>query len=249
MRQTLTDWEIVITDDGSTDGSQRLITQLARKDRRIKPHFFPRNQGAMAAVNNAYSRLNGQYLFCHGVDDFIIDETFLARSLQALEAHESAAGFFGRAVLFSNETNSPCGVIGCSPEQGFVQPARFLASFLRNEVFVPGSGVVWRKELLDAIGGFDFSLGPQIDFFINHALPALHGIVYDEKPVTCQRVYARESNFGSKDNLWEMAARYAKMEEKFKELIPFSRELEAEWRGWRTHWMQDSIRKVSAKVA
>ena len=48
MVQTLTDWELVIVDDGSVDGSDILVDEYATKDFRIKV-FHKKNGGVSTA--------------------------------------------------------------------------------------------------------------------------------------------------------------------------------------------------------
>ena len=44
------DWELIVVDDGSTDGSDQILLQEAEKDKRIKPVLFARNFGHQIAV-------------------------------------------------------------------------------------------------------------------------------------------------------------------------------------------------------
>ena len=58
MDQTSETWELILVDDGSTDGSTDLIRELASKDERVRPVIFARNFGHQIAVTAGldYSR-------------------------------------------------------------------------------------------------------------------------------------------------------------------------------------------------
>ncbi|MGI6740714.1 MAG: glycosyltransferase family 2 protein [Brevefilum sp.] len=58
MDQTSENWELILVDDGSTDGSTDLIRELASKDERVRPVIFARNFGHQIAVTAGldYSR-------------------------------------------------------------------------------------------------------------------------------------------------------------------------------------------------
>lgn len=67
--QTLTNWELLICDDASTDGTVELLQSLAARDNRIKVVFSPKNRGAAAARNNAIRRAAGEYVAFLDSDD------------------------------------------------------------------------------------------------------------------------------------------------------------------------------------
>jgi glycosyltransferase involved in cell wall biosynthesis len=50
METTGEDWELILVDDGSTDGSVEKIRELGKKDRRVRPVIFARNFGHQIAV-------------------------------------------------------------------------------------------------------------------------------------------------------------------------------------------------------
>lgn len=50
-----------------------------------------------------------------------------------------------------------------------------MPAFLSGALFIPGAAVLLRRSVINAMGGFDDKLGPQADYYLNHALAAWHG--------------------------------------------------------------------------
>jgi glycosyltransferase involved in cell wall biosynthesis len=248
LRQTFTDFEIVVTDDGSTDDSVSIIREFAEKDPRFQPVYFAQNRGVLAATEDVFNRSRGKYLFGQGADDFIFDANFFARAVAALESYPSAAGFYGISAIYSDERKQAINIMGSAPTEGFIAPEPFIKGFLRGEVFVPGSSSIWRAEHVKGFGGYDVSFGPQTDYFVNHALPFMHGIVFEKTPFTGMRVYDTGSNYGSKGTLWEAVARFAQIEKRLRELVSPYDGMEDDWRIWRARSMVESILKTGIKM-
>jgi glycosyltransferase involved in cell wall biosynthesis len=66
--QSLTDWEMLVIDDGSTDGSLALAEALARRDARIRVLAQPR-AGAAAARNRGIRAARGRFIAFLDADD------------------------------------------------------------------------------------------------------------------------------------------------------------------------------------
>ncbi|MCK4692106.1 MAG: glycosyltransferase family 2 protein, partial [Anaerolineales bacterium] len=53
-------WELILIDDGSSDGSTNIIRSLAANDERVQPVFFARNFGHQIAITAGLDHSRGQ---------------------------------------------------------------------------------------------------------------------------------------------------------------------------------------------
>lgn len=75
LAQIYQDYELILVDDGSTDGSSEICDSFAEKDRRIRV-IHQKNQGVSAARNTGVSSANGEYIGFVDSDDLIEPNMF-----------------------------------------------------------------------------------------------------------------------------------------------------------------------------
>src|SRR5438128_6808236 len=96
LKQTFADWEAIVLDSQSTDGSWEFFQSVAENDSRFRPYQIPR-EGLYAALNRGLELATGEFLHIATADDSMSPE-FLTEMLEAL-ARCSKAGIAACDVL------------------------------------------------------------------------------------------------------------------------------------------------------
>ena len=96
VAQTFTDFELIISDNASTDATPEICRAIAARDRRICYFRNPVNLGAAKNYNRVFELSRGKYFKWNGHDDPLPPD-FLELCVATLERDDTVVLAFGRA--------------------------------------------------------------------------------------------------------------------------------------------------------
>lgn len=111
--QTYKNWELLITDDCSVDGSRDIIRTYMDKDPRIKLFTLDSNKGAGVARNNSIKEAKGRFIaFCDSDDRWTPDK--LEKQLKFMVGNNFTLTY--TSYLTCSEKGVINGIVNCLPE-------------------------------------------------------------------------------------------------------------------------------------
>lgn len=162
--QTYVDWELLLVDDGSTDGSTKIAREysLTHAGRvRYLEHLGHQNRGMSASRNLGIRHAAGKYVAFLDADDIWLPQK-LQQQVGIMESHPKANMLYGNTLYWYSWTGDPedeqrdfIPALGVEPE-ALIDPPDLLPLFLRGEAAVPCTcSLLVRREALDRVGAFE----------------------------------------------------------------------------------------------
>jgi glycosyltransferase involved in cell wall biosynthesis len=161
--QTYADWELLLVDDGSRDGS----TAMARRFAAAAPgrirylrHFWHRNRGMSATRNLGIRHARGRYVAFLDSDDMLLPHA-LAEEVALLDSHAEAAMVWGR-TLYWHGGNGPDAAAMDHPDRparggpsALIRPPQLVPRFLDEGIAPCICSLLLRRSALRDVGGFE----------------------------------------------------------------------------------------------
>lgn len=194
LAQTYKPAEVIVVDDGSSDGTGRVVQGFGSAVR----YLHQANRGEPAARNLGLRSATGEYVAFLDADDLWAPEK-LELQMQYFAAHPKCAVVYSDMSTFDDH-----GVVDASVK------VRFNITFPTGNIFVPlfretlfGSGsVVFRKNCVDKVGFFDeqFLIGCDYEMWLRMSRHFEFGVV--DRPLLKYRQHPQMSTRGLGRALW-----------------------------------------------
>jgi glycosyltransferase involved in cell wall biosynthesis len=165
VAQTYKDYEIVIVDDGSTDGTEDMIKNL---DYPIR-YCWQENRGDAAARNRLIELAQGEYISFIDSDDVLLPDA-IERMVDAIKAESDDVVVYGSYFRIDQDGK----ICGRSRRRLYTGN---ITKYLFQDIFVHCCGSMLPKKLLDGAATFNSSLKVCSDYDLWLRLSMKHRFV------------------------------------------------------------------------
>ncbi len=150
-RQTFSDFEVVVVDDGSTDGTGEVLQSLAKEDNRIR--VFPREpMGIVPALEFARAQAGGRYLARMDADDGAFSERL--QSQMDLMASDRRIVLCGTGIVYFPRERVREGALRYESWINGLATHDDLVRDLFVECPIPHPTFLLRSEVMELVGGY-----------------------------------------------------------------------------------------------
>jgi len=188
LKQSAQPLEIIIIDDGSTDGSVEVIERLADRYQIIKFYSNPRNLGVCLTVNRGIDLARSEYVFSTAADDVILPG-FFEKSLHILAQHPQA----GLSCTIADWREAAIGLqwhvgVGMAESASYLSPERMVELERKRRLFISTNSAVFKRSVLLATGKLIPELQSSADWFACGVIGFRYGICFVPESLAVQNI-------------------------------------------------------------
>jgi glycosyltransferase involved in cell wall biosynthesis len=185
LKQTFTDFELIVINDGSTDATLDIISQF--QDARIQVYCYP-NAGLATSRNRGITQASGKYISFIDADDLWTPDK-LELQLQALLDYPEAAVAYSWTDHI--DENGQFLREGCHLSFN----GNVYKNILLNDFIASGSNILIKHQALTEIGGFDEFLNYVEDWDMWIRLAAKYSFIVVPYPQILYRISTNSMSF------------------------------------------------------
>lgn len=197
LAQTHADLELIVVDDGSTDGTARILTEIVGRDSRVRV-ITQANQGQAGALNRGLAEATTEWVAIHDHDDVSLPRR-LERQLNFLSTHPEIR-VLGTHAVEIDHAGREIGRLRFGPSS----IADFSIARDRGDLFFPPHpSVMFHRPTILALGGYDSAFGSAVDVELWSRVADHHPVVTLPEALIHYRIHATSMSF---EKLFEQQA-------------------------------------------
>ena len=203
LSQTLGDWELIVCDSYSDDGTWEYLQQF-KNDERIHLHQVPRD-GLYAGWNECLKRCRGKYVYVATADD-TCKRDFLREMVMAAETYAKCRVCVCDLEFideYSKTISCPSNWLARKFYDEYINQSHlrsglteFLIQACLGIVWYSMSAVLFRRDLLNDVGFFRLDRGSQADYEWQLRASLSSDVVYIPGQLATWRVHSQQATAG-----------------------------------------------------
>lgn len=198
MKQTFTQWELIVVDDASTDATAVAVSRQRDGDSRIHLHALTQQVGGAAARNRGIEAARGEWIAFLDDDDEWLPRK-LERQLDVVLRSQSGAGLVYCPARFVTADGSEHVL------QSSAAPAGATRRALLQRNFISTPTVMVRTDIVRQVGGFDETLPRLQDWDLWIRLANLTPFAFLDQPLV--RAFHTEGGISTRSDALLQACR------------------------------------------
>ncbi len=190
LHQNYPDYELLLIDDGSSDGTWDIMQEYAANHPHVRTIQHTTNQGIFKSNQTGWKAAQGDYLHFFSSDDFY-HPSCLSKVMQLFSDHPALS----LVCTDINYYHEPKGTIKtnkllsrCSEPRIFT-PLEMIIIFQSTTFWVPGLTCLVKNETLKKYGHLDPKLENISDWFCFHKIALFEGVGYIPEPLISMRLH------------------------------------------------------------
>jgi len=193
INQTTDDWELIVIDNGSTDGSQELLSKY-KSNLKIRLIFHAENRNITLNCNQGVNLANGKYISFLFADDYFLPDKF-KKELECFSSLPDDYGFIHSPSYGYNVVTKKKTLLPCIPASGYV--LKDLLTRYEEGYINPITPLI-KKECFEKYKFYEeiFTEGESIFFRI----AMKYKFFYMKEPTAVMREHGKNMRFAKKKN-------------------------------------------------
>jgi glycosyltransferase involved in cell wall biosynthesis len=195
LNQTFTDFELIITDDGSSDRTVEKIKHF--NDPRIKLFVHKKNQGTSVTSNNCIKRAAGEFI-AHMNSDDVWELDKLEKQVKFLDKNANIAAAFTKVRLISENSSFDYSnpYVKVFEEKNMTREEWLRRFFLFGNCLCHPSALI-RKNVFEKVGLYNERMGGVHDYDLWVRICLEYNIQVIDEPLVRFRMRDNHANAGS----------------------------------------------------
>ncbi len=195
--QSLRADEILIVDDGSTDGSETYLPEYQKRFPSIRVIRNEVNRGIAYTFNRGVQEAKGEFIILCPADDLLMPG-FFEECRKAFLKYPELGIFCGDTSLFPDRMPYEFKKVNILPFASDILLAKEdVIKYCRNQdFFLATNSAMYQRELVLKYGGYDSKLLSLMDTFLNYQIVLRHPIVYKPQIYSAFRLVS--NSYGSR---------------------------------------------------